>query len=543
MKLLVVIPARGGSRGIPQKNIRMLDGKPLISYSISCASHSKYNPTVVVSSENNKILFVAQKYGATPILRPSELSGDEVTLDPVINDAVDQSENIWGSFDVVITMQPTSPTLKTATLDSAIDYFIANSLDTLISGVKDPRLSWKDSANGIRPNYLERKNRQYLPNEYKETGAFVITRRCYVTSTSRFGENIDIFQVPKSEAIDIDDASDWYVAERELCKKKILIRVEGHKKIGLGHIYRCLQIADSLIDHEICFAISNYSDLGIKKLEDSRYKYVVLEDETQINSLIQQWRPNIIINDILNTSEEYIKSLKKYARVINFEDLGDGSIYADATINDLYTQSPSNNSAANTFWGSSYYIIRDEFLLAEQPHFNDKVKEILVVFGGTDPGNLTEKTLRALLMANLPSDSHVTIILGLGYEDFSKIEKMTVDTNICVCQNVASISSYMEKADLAISSQGRTMLELASLGVPTILMAQNPREKTHEFGSIHNGFLNLGLGQEVDVLTLAMTVDWLIQCPQIRKNMHDEMLKTDLKSGMKRVRKIILNEE
>ena len=543
MKILVVIPARGGSRGIPHKNIRIIGGRPLISYSILCALHSKYKPTVVVSSENDKIISVAQKFGAIAIERPVELSSDEVTLDPVINDAVEQCESKFGQFDVVVTMQPTSPTLKTATLDAALDYFCSNSLDTLISGVNDPRLSWKESPNGIEPIYQERKNRQYLPNEYKETGAFVITKRCFIKTASRFGKKIAIFEIPKSEAIDIDDASDWYIAERELAKKRILIRVEGHKKIGLGHIYRCLQIADSMIDHEICFAISSYSDLGIKKLEDSHYKYVVLKDETQISNLIQEWHPDIVINDILNTSSKYINYLKKYSRVINFEDLGEGAVCADATINDLYTQSPSNNSAANTFWGSSYYIIRDEFLLAEQPHFNDKVKEILVVFGGTDPGNLTEKTLRALLMANLPSDSHVTIILGLGYEDFSKIEKMTVDTNICVCQNVASISSYMEKADLAISSQGRTMLELASLGVPTILMAQNPREKTHEFGSIHNGFLNLGLGQEVDVLTLAMTVDWLIQCPQIRKNMHDEMLKTDLKSGMKRVRKIILNEE
>ena len=101
----------------------------------------------------------------------------------------------------------------------------------------------------------------------------------------------------------------------------------------------------------------------------------------------------------------------------------------------------------------------------------------------------------------------------------------------------------MGKADIAISSQGRTMLELASMAVPTILLAQNGREQHHEFGYLKNGFINLGLGSEVEDQTIRETLLWLFNSPQIRKQMKDQMMKADLKKGIKRVVKIILNDE
>ncbi|MDK6814897.1 hypothetical protein QP363_13080, partial [Corynebacterium sp. UMB6689] len=82
------------------------------------------------------------------------------------------------------------------------------------------------------------------------------------------------------------------------------------------------------------------------------------------------------------------------------------------------------------------------------------------------------------------------------------------------------MSDYMNKSDIAVSSQGRTMLELAAMGVPTILLAQNERELTHEFGYLSNGFMNLGLGQAIDSQSIGRTLNWLIETPQIRQQMH-----------------------
>ncbi len=539
MRTLVIIPARGGSKGIPRKNVRFMAGKPLISYAITCAKKCKYNFDVVVTSDDEEIKLVARNYGAEIIDRPLELAGDNVTLDPVVFHAVKTMENLRNcEYGCVITMQPTSPLLSVNTLEKAFEYFVEKSFDTVISGVNDPRLSWHIEGETCVPNYKERLNRQYMPKDLKETGAFVITKRRFVRETGRFGDKISIFEMPDREAGDIDTPQDWWIAETELNKKNILIRLDGYSKIGMGHVYRGLQLASGFIEHNIRFVISDKSDIGIKKIKESHYPYTVIHENDDIFGLIEEYDADIVINDILNTDENYIQKIRQMGvRVVNFEDEGAGADFADAVVNALYEK---ENNDSKKYYGSDYYLIRDEFVIQSVQEFNEEVKEILVLFGGTDPCNLTNKTVRAL--RNIVG-IHVTVILGLGFEHQDEIRRLVEDRdNIDVLQNIKLMSEYMSKADIAISSQGRTMLELAAMGVPTIIMSENEREATHEFGSIKNGYLNLGSGAFVAEETIYETVNWLIKCPQIRKNMRSQMLEKDLMHGFKRVKEIILGE-
>ena len=125
MNVLVIIPARGGSKGIPRKNVRLLNGQPLISYAIRNALNSKYVTDVFVSTDDEEIENVAMKYGSGIVKRNPELGNDQVTLDPVIYDATNRIEAEQNKhYDIVITMQPTSPLLKWETLDAAIEYFL-----------------------------------------------------------------------------------------------------------------------------------------------------------------------------------------------------------------------------------------------------------------------------------------------------------------------------------------------------------------------------------------------------------------------------------
>ena len=540
MKCVVIIPARGGSKGIPKKNVRFMAGKPLISYAITCAKNCKFGFDVVVTSDDEEIQSVAQNYGAEIINRPAELAGDSITLDPVIYHAVLATEDKKGiKYDYVITMQPTSPLLSVGTLEKAFEFFLNGGFDTVISGVNDPRLSWHIEGDVCVPNYSERVNRQYMMKDLKETGAFVVTKREFVRENGRFGKKISIYEMPEREAGDIDTPQDWWIAETELNKKNILIRLDGYSKIGMGHIYRGLQLASGFIDHNIRFVISEKSDIGIEKIKESHYPYTVIHDNDEIFDLIKKFNADIVINDILNTGEEYVSRLKDIGvRVINFEDEGVGSNLADAVINALYEKESSDKKR---YYGSDYYLIRDEFAIRPIKEFSENVHEVLVLFGGTDPCNLTEKTLRAIMDIE---GVHITVILGLGYDNKENITKMVADkSNIEVLYNVKMMSDYMRRADMAISSQGRTMLELAAMGVPTVIMSENEREATHEFGSIKNGYLNLGSGYLVSEKTLFETVNWLIQCPQIRKNMRQQMLEKDLIHGFKRVKEIILGEK
>jgi CMP-N-acetylneuraminic acid synthetase/spore coat polysaccharide biosynthesis predicted glycosyltransferase SpsG len=543
MKGLIVIPARGGSKGIPRKNIRLMCGKPLISYSITNALNSSYDFDVVVSTDDKEIDRISLLYGAKVIKRPEELGADSVTLDPVIYHAVSYMEkNMKKDYDIVITMQPTSPLLKTSTLDSAIEYFINNNFDTLISGINRPHLSWTELEGKIVPLYKKRLNRQYLPKNLLETGAFLISKREFVKENSRFGPKVSIYEVPENESVDIDSPQDWWVAEKELSKKNILIRTDGYSEIGLGHIYRCLLLAYNLIDHNIRFVISNKSDIGLKKIQDSYLPYEVIYDDFDIGEIVEKYKCDILINDFLDTDKQYIEYCKKLGiRVVNFEDLGTGAACADAVINDLYEK---QNDYRNHYWGSDYYCIRDEFLLSKPAKFRKVVQEVLIIFGGTDPCNLTWRLFN--IIKSMPNNNiHYTFILGMGYKNAEELisEANKLNSNIDIVKDVKLMSEYMGKADIAISSQGRTMLELASMAVPTILLAQNGREQHHEFGYLKNGFINLGLGSEVEDQTIRETLLWLFNSPQIRKQMKDQMMKADLKKGIKRVVKIILNDE
>ncbi|MFL2119510.1 UDP-2,4-diacetamido-2,4,6-trideoxy-beta-L-altropyranose hydrolase [Marinilactibacillus psychrotolerans] len=543
MNILAVIPARGGSKGIPRKNVRFLAGNPLISYAITNALKSEFSVDVCVSTDDFEIEKVAIKYGAMVVKRTEELSSDEITLDPVIYDAfIKMSKQKNKEYDYVITLQATSPLLTVDILDNAITECIENNFDTIISTVNQPHLHWVQSKEGeFTPGYKERLNRQYLPKRYVETGAFLITKAEWMKPTSRIGKNVSVFEVPESQSIDIDTPADWWIAEKQLTKKNILIRVDGYSGIGLGHVYRGLALAYNLIDHNVQFVLSEKSDLGIEKIKNSHFPFTIIKSNKEIGKLISSQKIDIIINDILNTTEDYVTYLKKLnVRVINFEDLGDGADSADIVINDLYA--PQRNGD-HYFWGSDYYIIRDEFLLSESSVFNEVVKNVLVIFGGADPSNLTLKVFNAIQSNFDYKNIQFNFIVGPGYPHYNELKNLAKKSslNINVIRDVKVMTEYMRNADIALSSQGRTMLELASMGVPTILLAQNQRELKHEFGYLNNGFINLGLGEYIEEETVKDTLEWLIKSEQVRQQMHDQMKLKDLKNGLKRVLQIILN--
>ena len=198
MRILAVIPARAGSKGIPNKNIRIIGGHPLIYYSIRNAIRSEMITDIIVSTDSPEVKIIAEQMGVAVKWRDERLCRDDVTLDAVIADAVPQGT----AWDYIVTMQPTSPTLTTGTLDRAIRYAIDQGLDTLISAINAPHLSWGEKDGKKVPNYEKRLNRQYLPPCYMETGAFVISKASVVTPETRIGKKIDVFEVPENEAQD-----------------------------------------------------------------------------------------------------------------------------------------------------------------------------------------------------------------------------------------------------------------------------------------------------------------------------------------------------
>ena len=542
MKILAIIPARGGSKGIPMKNIRLLNGMPLISYSIRTALDCDIVTDVIVSTDSREIAYVANRYGASVVIRGEELSGDLVTLDPVIYHALHEAEIRNGKqYDVVVTLQATSPLLRTETLRHGIDFLIDNRLDTVISAVNRPHLMWGERKGNYEPLYEKRLNRQELPAQYWESGAFLITKRGCVNPESRIGEKVAVFPTSADEGIDIDDKNDWLLAETILRRRRVLFRMDGYPKLGMGHIYNCITMALSLIEHDVLLVTKADALPGLMKIKETNLPYRVFSTQDELEAIIREYKPDIWVNDLLNTDEEYIEWLKKrVARVVTIEDFGTGTKKADAVINALY---PGSGMPRNFYSGHRYVCLREEFQVERPAIFSERVHKVLVMFGGTDPSNLNRKLYKILKeIANGYKDIDFLFVTGLGYDHEGNGIVSCPDKHIFIYPNVQRVSAFMRDADLAITSQGRTIFELAAMGVPAIVLSQNKREQTHVFANMEHGFLNLGVGRDVEPAIIRNTLDWLIRTPAVRRNMYDLMLRTDLRRGLGRVKKIILGD-
>lgn len=326
-----------------------------------------------------------------------------------------------------------------------------------------------------------------------------------------------------------------------LRRKKVLIRVDGYNKIGLGHIYRTIVIANHLNNHDVLFVSKKEHTLGINLLKENNHKKESFSNKEEFERIIRTYNPDIIINDILDTDMDYIEQLKeRQIFVVNFEDLGEGAKSADLVINALYDR---KNFFDNHYWGKDYYILRKEFHQIPQKRNNEEVNNILITFGGTDPNNYTEKVLHALNNNHISNNIEINIILGLGCENLEKLEKdiISLNLNISIKHNVNNISKYMYEADIAFTSAGRTVYELASIGIPTIVLAQNERELLHTFANEENGFLNLGLGYNVSNDTIRKCLEKLILNYEFRNNLTNRMLEKNLRNGINKVIDLIFS--
>ena len=532
MRILAVIPARAGSKGIPNKNIRIIGGKPLICYALQNAISSTMITDTVVTTDSEAVRIIARQMGAEVRWRDERLCRDEVTLDAVIDDAVDRSVD----WDYVVTMQPTSPTLSVDTLDRAIRYAIDNDLDTLISAINAPHLSWGVKDGKKVPNYTERLNRQYLPPNYLETGAFVISRASVVTPKTRIGEKVDVFEVSEEESIDVDTFSDLQLVAASLNRKKVAIYVNGNNQRGMGHIYRALELADEFYSKPDIIYDMNQTDPAV--FGRTTHNLVPVNGIGELFDLCRKEQYDILINDILSTTIDYMIGLKAVlpkAKIVNFEDDGEGILKADLVFNALYSESSLPHVRA----GEKYYIAGKTFLMYRPINIRDKVERVFVTFGGADPQNYSDRIL-AIAAKEEYKDIHFTVVLGRAKHNVEQLMEYNQYPNIEVLHDVENMPELMTRCDVAITSRGRTGYELAILGIPSIAMAQNEREEHHGFVSNENGFTYIGLNPADEIIESNLRM-YLGLSRESRQHFQDMLLSHDLRGGRRRVMGLIEN--
>jgi spore coat polysaccharide biosynthesis predicted glycosyltransferase SpsG len=275
-------------------------------------------------------------------------------------------------------------------------------------------------------------------------------------------------------------------------KKKVLFRVIGSEAVGMGHIYRSLSLADELKSHDVYFSSNLESDLAIKHLSEQR-RWLGATPDSDLVLQVNRIKPDMVIFDSLNTQAEMILALKKLGlKIVSFEDLGSGSSFTCLTINELFDVPALKGD--NYRWGKEYFFVRDEFLNVLPRTKPKKIKNILLSFGGVDQHNLSKKIYLKICDFCKHNDIHIHIVTGPGYRDNDSLEALTKNTEgVDLTHATGVISNIMAEVDFSISSNGRTVYELAHMNVPGIVIDQHAREGTHHFACPENGFLNLGL--------------------------------------------------
>lgn len=240
-EVLALIPARGGSKSIPHKNIRPFAGFPLIAYSIAAGLAAETVTRVIVSSDDPEILAVARRFGAeTPFQRPEEYSQDQTPDLPVFQHALDWLEqNETYRPEIVIQLRPTSPFRRVEHIDQAVYRLLerpdADAIRTVCIPFQNPFKMWRIGSNGLMKPLLETEfnepynmPRQALPEVYWQTGyvdaAWTDTIQ---EQNSMTGRNILPLVIDPSEWIDIDSPDDWRWAERLLESGEITLRDLG----------------------------------------------------------------------------------------------------------------------------------------------------------------------------------------------------------------------------------------------------------------------------------------------------------------------------
>jgi len=220
--IIGLIPARGGSKGLPGKNIKPLSGKPLIAWTIEQALSSKYLNRVIASTDDEEIAVISKKYGAeVPFIRPKELATDEAKGNDVALHAVNWMEKMGNPYDLVMVLQPTSPLRTSVDIDRAIELLFSIRAQAVVSVAEtEYHPYWTNTLpkDGCMENFgrleAKNKNRQELPVFYRLNGAIKLAYLDYLKKQKTFlGKETFAYLMSPERSVDIDNEMDFRFSE------------------------------------------------------------------------------------------------------------------------------------------------------------------------------------------------------------------------------------------------------------------------------------------------------------------------------------------
>jgi CMP-N,N'-diacetyllegionaminic acid synthase len=223
MKVLGLITARGGSKGVPRKNIRLLCGKPLLAYTAETALKSQKFMRVILSTEDEEIAEIGRQYGLeVPFMRPAELAEDTTPTLPVVQYTLQKLEADGDRFDAICLLQPTNPLRRAVDIDNCIEILEKTNADSVVSILPVPAeynpkwVYWQNGDGSLALSTGETEpipRRQDLPAAYHRDGTIYLTRKDVINSGSLYGLKIYGYEIETRYSANIDTEEDWRAVE------------------------------------------------------------------------------------------------------------------------------------------------------------------------------------------------------------------------------------------------------------------------------------------------------------------------------------------
>ena len=517
--VLVVIPAIKKNAIIPDQLIKKLNGITLIQRAIDTALRLvDSSKNLLILTDSDEIGLIAQRNNVA-FKKDSLLSlnSENLIKEVLYRIREFQQENIF-------IYRANTPLIKHKSLCAAYLRFLELSDSNVLVSVKEE----KRRVFSIDDGKLKDSN---TDNLCEEVNAFYIFKKNIIDKQDY---NKVPFFISNENSIEITDYQNWWVCEKILQRKRIVFHVFGSVKIGMGHISHSLSLAHEISDHEVVFVCNKKYELAVKEIASTDYRVIASENEEKE---ILDLNPDLVINDVLNTEKIFIQKLKESGVVVvNFEDLGSGAKYTDMTINELYDQ--PKFLCSNCLWGYEYLTLRDEFYTAKRNIFQERVQEVLIIFGGSDQNNLTLVALKSIGKICSDLKIKINIVIGLGYvwKDSLKEYIKTCDyDNIVIHFSTKTVSMIMEKCQLAISSNGRTVYELADMNIPSIVISHHKREDSHIFSTYEKGFINLGVVSKYTISEIEENFYKLVKDNTVREKLFVNIEKYNFRENKKMI--------
>jgi spore coat polysaccharide biosynthesis predicted glycosyltransferase SpsG len=484
----VVVPAVKKNAVIPDQLVKRLAGVTLIERAIHIARGFAPGEDVFVVTDSQEIELICERAGVQ-CRRNNHLCFRSLDIVAELRDSLTE---LASRYIYCCILRASCPLLTWVDLNDAWKKYRKTDADGLVT-VKSVRQRIWNVRGGTMESFLGDKEEQFLV----ESRALIIVRLALLAAKNDGPGKIVPYYL-NERGIEIQSYQDWWICERLLLRRHIVFVVVGYQAIGMGHVFRAIMLAHEISSHKISFVCTRQSELAVESIARKDYK-IVRQGPEPLADTVLSLRPDMVINDILNTDVPYMATLMAAsARCVNFEDEGPGADMADMVINALYEDSENTERLC---CGPEYFCLRDEFADAARNTLRPEVKTVLITFGGTDSRDFSRRVLDIIEPVCHERDIAIRLVAGPGYTHRQAMEarleelanplvEFTCATNV--------MSRMMEGADLAICSAGRTVYELAHMRVPAIVAASHEREARHTFARSRNGFVFLGVMDKVN---------------------------------------------